>query len=336
MAMLNEKLTIYLTNKNSESVILSFDEIQTITGMNLTSKALCESTYWGNGSSLSKYWKNAGFVTKNMTKEIAQGRVAFYKMQDGIVSEVKKTVKKHSIRKRDFVIPNDLMFNNESTYNPPAPQTSNKKKKPINKEKLILSDEMLLKYKDLVKEDTAYGPESDLICNILKRFPENTDSEIVALKVSLIDLTNTTQLSRARNKLSLNDLVEMIIKTKDFDERIKKGDRTLVSEIAGKCKKNNGYNPFSFISKYCTYHNVNVYEKDDFSIFDNVLKNNLPKYIENIEAKDIDNWRENCDYESYWQCIDGLLKYLNISIENKRRAFDYCIWYYYRPEYEDE
>ncbi len=336
MAMLNEKLTEYLESSNLESVVLSFSEIQSITGLKLTGNALSNSTYWGNGSKLSKYWKNAGYITTHPKKEISKGRVIFSKMQNGIMSENAKTAKSHSggiSRTRDKrnceANPKNFVYNNEPTFNPPAPQINS------TKGKLVLSDLTLKEYTDKVMLDTSYGAESQLIRTILKRFPENTDSEIVALKVSLIDLTNTTQLSRAKNKLSLKDIVDKIVNTKDFDERVKQGDKKLISDLAKSCKTDFGYNPFSFMSKYCTYHNTEIYGNDDYSIYDNVLKNNLPKYIENLNANDIDKWRDSCDYESYWQCIDGLLKYIKCNIKNKRRALDYCIWYYYRPDTED-
>ena len=199
-----------------------------------------------------------------------------------------------------------------------------------------MSNEVLNEYKRIVLGDqNTYGKEANLIGKILRRLPENVDPEIVALKVSLIDMTNTTQLSRAKSYLSLNDITDIICNTRDIDNRLEAGDITLVSEMSKECQDKFGYNPFSFMSKYCTYHNVEVYRKDDFSIFDTVLKNNIPKYVKGLKASTIDGWRKKCDYASYWNCIDGLLKEFQLTIDNKRRAFDYCIWYYYRPEKEN-
>lgn len=232
----------------------------------------------------------------------------------------------HSTMKANDTFHLSFKYNNNPDYNPRISNQDN------NQPKLLLSDQSLSNYSNLVKQTLNYGKETELIDRVLKKYPYHEDLDIIALKVALIDFTNTTQLSRAKSKISLNSIAEIIYHTDNIDERIKKGDRTLVSEMSKKCKNQYGYNPFSFMTKYCTYHNVAVYGKDDFSIFDNVLMNNLPKYVEGLSASKIDKWRQNCDYETYWSCIDGLLKDFKINSPNKRRALDYCIWYYYRAD----
>ena len=215
-------------------------------------------------------------------------------------------------------------YNNNQDYNPTGPNQDS------NLPKLVLSEQTLSYYSDIVKQTLNYGKETELINRVLKKYPNNDDLDTIALKVALIDFTNTTQLSRAKSKLSLNSIAEIILNTNDLDERLKNGDISLVSEMSEECKFKYGYNPFSFMSKYCTYHNVAVYAKDDFSIFDNILMNNLPKYVEGLSASIINRWRDICDYETYWNCIDGLLRDFRIDSPNKRRALDHCIWYYYR------
>jgi len=117
----------------------------------------------------------------------------------------------------------------------------------------------------------------------------------------------------------------MIIKNiKNIDERIKNGDPEVVVEIA---KSNGKINLFSFASKYCCYHNKNLYGKDDYSIFDNVLKNYLPKYFDDITKNEIENWRKNFQYKKFNEYIGQKLKLLNINIPFKRRKFDHYIWY---------
>lgn len=46
----------------------------------------------------------------------------------------------------------------------------------------------------LVQNTDNYGPENELITRCLRKFPENTDLELVAMKVGLIDITNSTHL----------------------------------------------------------------------------------------------------------------------------------------------
>ena len=69
-----------------------------------------------------------------------------------------------------------------------------------------------------------------------------------------------------------------IVNIPNFDERVKSGDLTLVNDLAKWTKETLNKNLFSFISKYCLYHNVHCYDKDDYAIFDSVLCDNLYKY----------------------------------------------------------
>ena len=74
-------------------------------------------------------------------------------------------------------------------------------------------------------------------------------------------------------------LVNEKFKGKSFDERVKNGDTSIIPELAKWTKKEFGKNLFSFITKYCLYHNVHCYNKDDYAIFDSVVSKSLHKYI---------------------------------------------------------
>lgn len=64
---------------------------------------------------------------------------------------------------------------------------------------------------------------------------------------------------------------------------------------------------FSFASKYCTYHNVEIYERDDYSIFDGIVRKTLPQYIKGISSNKIDSWRTSYNYEEFNNCIGEFL-----------------------------
>lgn len=89
------------------------------------------------------------------------------------------------------------------------------------------------------------------------------------MKIAVIDVTNSTHLLQYKSKLSLYDLAKLILEIPDFDKRLEKGDPELVNIIA---RNIGAVNMFSFASKYCTYHNVEVYGRDDYSIFDGIVK----------------------------------------------------------------
>ncbi|MCL1839449.1 hypothetical protein FWF89_00380 [Candidatus Saccharibacteria bacterium] len=221
-----------------------------------------------------------------------------------------------------------------------------------------------------IKADARYGEEGGIVGLALRTYPENTDSSIVAMKIALIDMTNSTQLSRllgekvvtkknaqtgkrevvsrTKKSITLGKIVEKI-RTVDFDERVKRGDKSLVSELARwGYMDGTGVNLFSFFSKYCCYHNELIYGGDDYSIFDSVIKNYLGNYmsveeyeeifgtklvlrsnqtIAGVVCNKIERMRTSFDYESYADMIDKFLTIKGITCEKKRRKLDWKIWY---------
>ena len=50
----------------------------------------------------------------------------------------------------------------------------------------------------------------------LKNFPFNTELAVVAMKIGLIDITNSTNISRYKSKISAVELAECIISIKEY------------------------------------------------------------------------------------------------------------------------
>lgn len=187
----------------------------------------------------------------------------------------------------------------------------------------VITNESLEELERQVAESDNYGTENNLITSCLEKFPDNNNIEIVAMKIGLIDITNSTSLSRYKSKISIVDLANTIVGIKDIDERIKKGDPKVVEEIA-----NNGkINLFSFASKYCCYHNKNLYKKDDYSIYDGILRAYLPRYFNDITESMIECWRSKYNYEEYNNYITKKLDELNITVAYRKRKFDHFVWY---------
>ena len=180
-----------------------------------------------------------------------------------------------------------------------------------------------------VLAETNYGKEFKLIEEALKTYQKNEDKVIIAFKVALIDITNSTNINRYKSKITVNEIVDTIYNIKNFDTRLEQGDLNLIKEIA---KSNGKINLFSFATKYCCYHNTIIYNKDDYSIYDSVLRDHLPEYIENISKNKIDKWRKSIDYESYHNCITEILEKNGIKLKDKRRKFDRFIWWSYRSK----
>lgn len=239
-----------------------------------------------------------------------------------------------------------------------------------------ITDDTLNEIMPLMKEDPRYGSDDDFVHDALREFPENTDRNLVAMKIALIDMTNSTSLSRLtgnkefdrknrrtgeiqrvkRDVLNLQDIVGKIVSIKDFDERIKNGDVTIVSELARWSSNfGDGLNLFSFFSKYCLYHNYHAYARDDFSIYDSVVRDHLGDYLSTSEyskllggktlrknqstssavAGEIEKMRRKCDYAKYRDLIDSVLKIKGVSngVESKRRKLDLFIWYLNRTNH---
>ena len=176
----------------------------------------------------------------------------------------------------------------------------------------------------IVAETDNYGPEMEMITRCLRRFPDNPDPDIVAMKVGLIDITNSTHLSQHKSKISMVELSSIIASIPDIDARIKAGDPEVVNQIA---RSNGRINLFSFASKYCCYHNRNLYERDDYSILDTVLKEHLPLYFSDVTKTQIENWRKAYNYKAYNDYITKKLDELGITVEFRKRKFDLFVWY---------
>ena len=186
---------------------------------------------------------------------------------------------------------------------------------------------IVLRSKDLheahndVLSDDKYGKEYRLIEDVLKKYPNNKTIEDVACKIAVIDFTNSTNLRQ--NKINLYTLAKIITNI-NFDAKVAKGDVSLVSDIISKCP----VKLYSFASKYCCYHNTFLYNRDDYSIYDSVVKKHLPEYA--TEKLPASKWRKNFNYETFNQYIGDLLDEYGITAATepqRRRLFDHYVWY---------
>ena len=186
---------------------------------------------------------------------------------------------------------------------------------------------IVLRSKDLheahndVLSDDKYGKEYRLIEDVLKKYPNNKTIEDVACKIAVIDFTNSTNLRQ--NKINLYTLAKIITNI-NFDAKVAEGDVSLVSDIISKCP----VKLYSFASKYCCYHNTFLYNRDDYSIYDSVVKKHLPEYA--TEKLPASKWRKNFNYETFNQYIGDLLDEYGITAATepqRRRLFDHYVWY---------
>lgn len=120
------------------------------------------------------------------------------------------------------------------------------------------------------------------------------------------------------------ELSEVIASISNIDARIEAGDPEAVNEIA---RSNGKINLFSFASKYCCYHNRNLYGRDDYYILDTMLKEYLPLYFDDVTKNQIQKWQDGYKYKEYNEYITRKLDELGIIVENRKRKLDHFIWY---------
>lgn len=175
-------------------------------------------------------------------------------MNNGVVVRVGNHPSYYSLSGAEIIIP-------EKTK-----QLSKKEWRDVTKD--IITNETIEEVEALVQKTDNYGAENDLITRCLLKFPLNDDPDIVAMKVGIIDITNSTHLSQHKSKVSMVELANIIASIPDIDKRIKAGDPEVVNIIA---RSNGKINLFSFASKYCCYHNRNL----SGSVFINVSTSSL-------------------------------------------------------------
>lgn len=291
-----QPLADFLMESNKEDITMTFTEIEKILGFKLSPSARKYRPNWANNSQevLSWGWMPVGYESYaiDMKNEI----VHFRKVGIANANYSKKT----SIR-----------------------QTATRKLKLRATNGIVITNELIEEAHRQVKATNNYGKEDDLITDCFKRFPKNDDVTIVAMKVGLIDITNSTHVSQYKNKISAVEIAECIMSIKNIDERIKNGDPEVVNEIA---RSNGNINLFSFATKYCCYHNKNLYENDDYSILDTILKNHLPDYFADITTRQINKWVDSYDYKSCNDYLTKKLDELGITVPFRKRKLDHYIW----------
>lgn len=222
---------------------------------------------------------------------------------------------------------------NDSISFPPRQETEHNESLCI----VSLSNEELDKVYNAVLADPTYGVELSLVHRIFnqRQFQKNIDVDIVALKIALIDVTNSTHLHQYKKQINIQELADLIVNhIKDFDLRVSQRDDTLVEELA-KC--NGSINLFSFASKYCHYHNTLIYGRDDYAKYDGIVHKCLPLYLEKaniringrkVTSNTLNELRKSFDYHTFNDLIDRIL--CDLSTPIKKSKFDYVMWYYNR------
>lgn len=106
----------------------------------------------------------------------------------------------------------------------------------------------------------------------------------------------------------------------------------IISEITHpKDKKKKARINTSFASKFCHYACFYLFEgtkyQDNFSIYDNILKESIPNYAKMYGIKCVKKHLDK-NYKLYKQIIDNIIEKSGNKIS--RNGFDHLLWYYFK------
>ncbi len=155
------------------------------------------------------------------------------------------------------------------------------------------------------REVRKFSAPVDAISKICKQYPNNNNLEEVLIKCAVIDNFSST------NVFDLYKMADHIVK-KNIDEKLKKGDYSLVNDIAKVEIGGKKRNFYSFASKYCHYH-----KSDSFAIYDSYVAKVLCVFLDKKEKElrkyntfmdALKNFRQRYNLENYE--YDNLDKYL--------------------------
>ena len=178
-----------------------------------------------------------------------------------------------------------------------------------------------------------YGGSTAYWMTQLKDFLEQnshaqfTYEEIISKAVEAVDRENSTHLNA--DKTGRKEITNRILNIKNLENKLKNANLDLIETISAKTSaKTRARVNLSFASKFCHYACFYLFEglpeQDNYSIYDNVVKKVLQKYVNyyNLPTRNLDNYRE------YQKTIDEIITQSKSHIS--RNGFDHLLWYYFK------
>ena len=173
---------------------------------------------------------------------------------------------------------------------------------------------------------------------------------VVENVIKTIDSENSTHLNA--DGVGREQMKEIIKKYKSENkllEYLEKRNFELVKSLSAKTTpkqpEKHGRINISFASKFCHYACFHIFKgedaQDNFSIYDSVVVNILPKYLESLGITDVDMKKiYNKDYIEYSKAIDAVIRESGNRTGEyiSRNGFDHLLWYYFKgkPQTSDK
>lgn len=164
---------------------------------------------------------------------------------------------------------------------------------------------------------------------LFKSYPTNTNTNLneVIIKVACLDRLYSTNITKS---YKIPQVAQKILQS-DFDDRVQKGDISLVDDIASLGKAQiegqGGKQILSFASKYCVWHSSVVYEKDDFVIIDSIVKAKLKEFNDSEEYNFAPKFskKDLKDYKKYKEILEKFREFFGLK-ECSFRDIDRYLW----------
>lgn len=163
----------------------------------------------------------------------------------------------------------------------------------------------------------AWRKANDDLEAFFKNRPQNTDLQQITEKVRYLDVCYNAGASR--NVQPLTRVAEKIAAVQDFDERVRRGDITLVDELADAFERR----IISFASKYCALHSEFIYHNEDsFVICDSIVVRLLKgcKMRDKFTKKGI----STANYAKFKQVLEEFRRFYGL--ECSLRKIDWYLW----------
>lgn len=229
-----------------------------------------------------------------------------------------------------------------------------------NKALVVLSFENVCKIEAMIKNDSKYGKASDksagprgsylgstaywfnqmkpLLDDLSIPSDDEKWEEVVKEVVCSIDRENSTHLNA--DGVGRDEITKRIVSNKDdLIEMLKDKDNLelfnlIQKETNPEDNKHHSRINTSFASKFCHYACLYLFEgqpeQDNYSIYDNVIREVLPLYASKYGVM-VGNLK---DYVEYSRVIDAIRSTVSkeTGYELSRNGFDHLLWYFHKGQ----
>ena len=166
------------------------------------------------------------------------------------------------------------------------------------------------------REFENYAVEDKVLKWLFETYPKNTNLNEIILKITCLDSFYSTNLTMSAK---IHGIAEKILRL-NFDKRVQGGDLSLVDELANSATTK----IYSFASKYCSWHNWEVYKKDDFVIFDSLVRTKLKDFNKSYEFAKFSGKKLKENYAKYKEVLEKFRA--EFSLECDFKTLDKYLW----------